>query len=518
MIDTEAWQKVGSHGRLAMADAVAAMAADDASPSGRGSEFRSTLSGVTEGAVAPERWQDAPAPPPAGYVAIQRSDLYQAALDGRTWQMLGSRSAGEYVSGFYPDVATVGTSQSTIADASSRRRPNPLLSGRSLQKRPAERPAGVEALEMAVRADPTNEGKGLQMDKARVPSNVRKHLQRLNEAPPPDAAPQSGQDLCSSMPKSLTNRVGSVIASKAMSVMSAMEERPRGPRKLIVESVIVENLPGDVFGRCKPFVIMNAGITELKTRALKEAAPIMQASLSLEKIGFEPGLPCHKAAVWDQPMEFQFEKGVDLVLTVRVMEAQRFGWDEETGIARFAIKDFSHGLKEQVLGLLKDSKPVKSHDGTQDARVRVLARVPADADDGPVGIGVCLIQESGDVIVDSLASNYQRYDGGVDGNQPGVDPKPGDKVLAIDGVNVQSAGFAQIVSLTMGPLGSTCSLQLERWDWEADIHKVVECVVERCALDVPEPDFSKADALTDEEQLALMMPVQVRGGRRAKKG
>jgi C-terminal processing protease CtpA/Prc len=106
----------------------------------------------------------------------------------------------------------------------------------------------------------------------------------------------------------------------------------------------------------------------------------------------------------------------------------------------------------------------------------------------------------------------------VDGNQPGVDPKPGDKVLAIDGVNVQSAGFAQIVSLTMGPLGSTCSLQLERWDWEADIHKVVECVVERCALDVPEPDFSKADALTDEEQLALMMPVQVRGGRRAKKG
>jgi len=488
---------------------------------GRGSEFRSTLSGVTGNlkAVAAERWQDAPAAP-AGYVAIQRSDLYQAALDGRTWQMLGSRSAGEYVSGFYPDVdvTTLGTSQSTIADASSRRRPNPLLSGRSLQKRSAARPAGMDVLEMAVRADPTNEEAKLelQMEKARVPSSVRKHLQRnRTEQKETQSAmeQESGQDLYSSMPKSWTSRVGSVIASKAMSVMSAMEERPRGPRKLIVESVIVENLPGDVFGRCKPFLIMNAGITELKTRALKEAAPIMQASLSLETIGFEPGLPCHKAAVWDQPMEFQFEKGVDLVLTVRVMEAERFGWDEETGIARFAVHAFSHGLKEQVQGLLKDSKPVKSHDGSQDAHVRILARVPADVDDGPVGIGVCFIQEGGDVIVDSLASNYKRGDGGVHGNQPGVDPKPGDKVLAIDGVNVQSAGFARIVSLTMGPLGSTCSLHLERSDLEADSRKVVECVVERCALDVPEPDFSKADALTDEEQLALMIPVQVRSGR-----
>jgi len=598
--------------------------------------------------------------PPPGYVAIQRNDLYQAALEGRTWHMLGSVSAGEYVSGFYPDVSANGASQSATAHASSRRRPNPLLSGLSLQKpalpatgsraassvrlrsqgdsdvlpaagsrtassvrlpsqgdsdvlpaagaraassvrlpskgdsdlalkeqvedgaapepaanaeeanvlgtelsqsgdyeaalqrfsealarspdpdlravaltnrsvvysrlmrfREALRDAetcikldpgfargfaakaaaltgmgrsqeATEALEKAVQLDPSNEETklNLQLEKARVPVNVRQYLQRLEQAPPPDA-PQSGQDLYSSASKS----VGA--AGKAMSVISAMEERIPGPRKLIVESVIVENLPGDVFGRCKPFLIVSVGNAELTTRVLNTYGGEDIVG-SLEKIGFEPGVPCHKGAVWDKPMEFQFQKGVDLVLTVQVMEAERFGWDGVTGVARFSIKDFSHGVKEQTSVLRKDSTPVRSHDGTQQAHVRILARVPADVEDGPVGIGVCFIQQDGNIVVDSLASNYRRWGG--------VDAKHGDKVLAIEGVGVQDSGFAQIVSLTMGPLGSSCSLQLER----GDSKEVVECVVERCALDVPEPDFDKADALTDEEQLAMLMPVQVR--------
>ena len=87
--------------------------------------------------------------------------------------------------------------------------------------------------------------------------------------------------------------------------------------------------------------------------------------------------------------------------------------------------------------LRKDSTPVRSHDGTQQAHVRILARVPADVEDGPVGIGVCFIQQDGNIVVDSLASNYRRWGG--------VDAKHGDKVLAIEGVGVQDSGFAQIV-------------------------------------------------------------------------
>jgi len=229
-------------------------------------------------------------------------------------------------------------------------------------------------------------------------------------------------------------------------------------------------------------------------------------NFSLTYNRFEPGVPCDKAASWNTPlngsldhqMEFSFEKSVDLVVTVRVMEAVRFGWDQETGVVKIPMRDFSHRLKAQTVVLLdKDLQPVKGHDGIAIATVRLMARVPAVADDGPVGIGVCLTMRNGKPIVDSLSSNYVC--------QHGEDPKPGDRVLSINGVDVHGQAhisFARIVALTMGVLGSTCQLKVERWETE----EIVESFVERCALDVPQPEYLKEDALTDETQLAFLMP------------
>jgi tetratricopeptide (TPR) repeat protein len=541
---------------------------------------------------------------PAGYVAIQRQELYRSSLESSTWQMLGSVSAAQYVGGFYPDVGIAGTSLSNVTSEPARRRPpaplgvaqagqdakrppsgaallksqsdagkqapanprsgprlaksaaeanalgtaavargehtlalqlfdeglasnpepvlkNVLLTNRSstlsqaMRFRDALRDAeasisldptwtrgyqvrgaalmglgrreeGMACLEKAVELDPTDEEArvNLQMEKANIPANVRLYLSKT-----------SSMGL-SKTSIGIPNEMQPYASSKAVSVISAMENRGDGMRRIIIESITVENLPGDIFGLCKPFLRVQVGDAELKTKVLTTRAGDDLAG-NLEKIGFEPGVPCSRTATWSGPMVFEFDKGATLYLTVRVMEAERIGWDEETGAATVALLNFSHGIKDFECTLFKDGQPVKGQGGLKDTRMRIMARVPAVLEDGPVGIGVCFLMRGRDLFIDSLTSNYSCRDG--------VDPRHGDKVVSIDGADVQGLALSHVVTLTMGPLGSSCRLELER----IGTRERVEALLERCALDVPEIDHLKADAFTDDEQIDFLAPLQV---------
>ena len=340
----------------------------------------------------------------------------------------------------------------------------------------------IMSFEKAVELDPADaEAKlSLRMEKANIPDNVRGIMQRV-------AAQKSAEDGLGESHLS--------ASSKAVSIINAMEDKGYGRRQLIIESISVENLPGDMFGLCKPFLTLSVGDHEIKTKVLTTQGGDTLTG-NLEKIGFEPGVSCKKESAWNDIMVLEFDKGEAINMTIRVMEAERVGWDEETGAATVPLRVFSHSLKEHACTLLKGGQPVMGHGGRKHAQVRIMARVPAVVDDGPVGVGVCFLMRGDSLVVDSLSTNYLRRDG--------VDPKHGDKVISIDGVLVQGLSLAHVVALTMGPLGSSCRLEFELADSER-----VEAMLERSALDVPEPDYLKTDAFVDDDQMALLMPSQV---------
>jgi hypothetical protein len=229
----------------------------------------------------------------------------------------------------------------------------------------------------------------------------------------------------------------------------------------------VENIPGNLLGRCKPYLIVNVGDNEQQTKLLATLGGEDPVGKNMKLIGFEESLPCDKPAVWNQRLHFEFVKGgKDIIMTVRVMEESSNVYkknvavgvfpsirDEGTGVATFMLRDFSHGLKERKAVLVKDAIPVKGPDGFT-PQVRVMARVPAVPEDGPFGIGINFVKRDGDLVVDTLAPNYIHLDG--------IEPKQGDKVISIDRTSVEGLTFAKIISLTTGELGSPVELEFER--------------------------------------------------------
>lgn len=82
---------------------------------------------------------------PPGYVSIQRADLYASSIEGSTWRMLGSVSAGQYVDNFYPDVSLSDTGLTDVAVEPARRRSNSRLRGQQAKR--ALETKGSQALE-----------------------------------------------------------------------------------------------------------------------------------------------------------------------------------------------------------------------------------------------------------------------------------------------------------------------------------------------------------------------------------
>jgi tetratricopeptide (TPR) repeat protein len=256
-------------------------------------------------------------------------------------------------------------------------------------------------------------------------------------------------------------------SDKRVSLLSASKYTGQGPRTLIIEKIIVENIPANLLGRCKPYLIVNVGDNEQQTKLLATMGGEDPVGKNMRLIGFDESLPCDKPAVWNQHMEFEFDKGgKDIIMTVRVMEETSNAYkknvavgvfpsirDEGTGVATFMLRDFSHGLKERKAVLVKDAIPVKGPDGFT-SQVRVMARVPAVPEDGPFGIGINFVKRDGDLVVDTLAPNYIHLDG--------IEPKQGDKVISIDRTSVEGLTFAKIISLTTGELGSPVELEFER--------------------------------------------------------
>ena len=139
-------------------------------------------------------------------------------------------------------------------------------------------------LEKALELDPTDKDAklDLQVEKANVPAQVRVHLERLKEV-----SLLSENDLSGSKGSGRSTGAiqASVLKNPSSSLTSAMEHRNVGMRTIILENITLENLPGDIFGRCKPFLVVSVGNFELKTKILTTygGEDLMG---SLEKIGY----------------------------------------------------------------------------------------------------------------------------------------------------------------------------------------------------------------------------------------
>jgi len=139
-------------------------------------------------------------------------------------------------------------------------------------------------LEKALELDPTDEDAklDLQVEKANIPAQVRVHLEKLKKV-----SLLSENDLSGSKGSGRFTgaRGASVLKNPSSSLTSAMEHRNVGMRTIILEDITLENLPGDIFGRCKPFLVVSVGNFELKTKILTTCGGEDLLG-SLEKVGY----------------------------------------------------------------------------------------------------------------------------------------------------------------------------------------------------------------------------------------
>ena len=399
------------------------------------------------------------------------------------------------------------------------------------------RDEALAALELAVQiGDPADPEPNLHLLAAKhsLPERVQIALQRLHSA-------ESRFRPLSQAPQSSAQGLSRVQEVKDLNIVAnAVDVRSPQPRLVVIRSITVNNMPGgDEWGRCKPFVRVAVGNTEVRTKTLTCMKGDGLAK-SLEKLGIGPGVPCSDTAVWPEPFQLEFDKSTDLVMTVRLLDVRDFGWEHETGRVQVPLREFSHRVQEKRFVLLERTDPVKDvldtdislpfehgategvcraphlyagiggspsgmkpvlgHDGVKVATVSIAAHVPADAGDGPVGIGVHIrVHRRGDaseLVVDGLSSNYLLCAGHV--------PEPNDVVLSIDGVDMRGQQLSRAVALTMGPLGSSCHLELQRHNAANDSPITIESVLGRCAMDIQDPapcDLPSRDAWTDDQQV-----------------
>ena len=428
-----------------------------------------------------------------------------------------------------------------LRDAEECTRQNPELA-RGHQVRGAallglgRRDEALAALELAVQIRPADPEPNLHLLAAKhsLPERVQIALQRLHSA-------ESRFRPLSQAPQSSAQGMSRVQEGKDVNIVAnAVDVRSPQPRLIVIRCITVNNMPGgDEWGRCKPFVRVAVGNTEVRTKTLTFMKGNGLAE-SLEKLGIGPGVPCSDTAVWPEPFQLEFDKSTDLLMTVRLFDVRDFGWEHETGRVQVPLREFSHRVQEKRFVLLERTDPVKDvldtdislpfehgstegvcraphlyggiggspsgmkpvlgHDGVKVATVSIAAHVPADAGDGPVGIGVHFrVHRRGnahELIVDGLSSNYLLCSGHA--------PEPNDVVLSIDGIDMRGQQLSRAVALTMGPLGSSCNLQLQRHNAANDSPTTVESVLERCAMDIQDPapcDLPSRYAWTDDEQV-----------------